>query len=204
MRLAPLVIAVLSTLGLAGGSSGLAAQTEARSARPARGAAARTPATPQRVAMLDVAFYGRRATDIRPDDSTFALLATAVLRRDLATTDSIALVDSATVARATRSPEALAAANDRPCNVVVACARAVGKVLGVRWVFMGKLSKTSDLIWVMTGDMVDVPTGKLVEDDSYELKGNVHQMVIAGMRVLASRIVQVVHDGGTPPDNTGT
>src|SRR5665647_1826760 len=75
-------------------------------------------------------------------------------------------------------------------------ARAVGKELGAQWVLMGKISKTSDLIWIFSGELIDVASGKLVLDDSYELKGIASDMVPKGAEVFARRVAKRV----TAPD----
>ena len=125
-----------------------------------------------RVAVLDLAFYGARANSLEPGDS--------------------ALADSAAVAAAASTPDAAATASGRPCNVVVACARVVGRALGARWAVMGKVSKTSNLIWLFSGQLIDVATGELTLDDEYELKGVASEMVPAGARVFARRVAKRV------------
>ena len=152
---------------------------------------------PVKVAMLDLAFYGKRANDIFPGDTAMADTATAVMRKALASAPGISFVDAQSVARAAESPTAKAIVEDRPCNVVVACARAVGQELGAKWVIMGKISKTSDLIWIFSGELIDVASGKLVLDDSYELKGIAKDMVPKGAEVFARRVAKKV----TAPDS---
>lgn len=152
---------------------------------------------PVKVAMLDLAFYGKRANDIFPGDTAMADTATAVMRKELANQPGIAFVDSASIAKAVDSPTAKAVVQDRPCNVVVACVRAVGKEVGAKWAVMGKISKTSDLIWIFSGELIDVATGKLVLDDSYELKGIAKDMVPKGAEVFARRVAKKV----TAPDS---
>jgi TolB-like protein len=150
-----------------------------------------------KVAMLDLAFYGKRANDLLPNDSVMAMTATAVMRAGLTNKRGITFVDSATVASTVKGPKAMAVVQDVPCNVVVACAREVGKELGADWVVMGKISKTSDLIWIFSGELVDVASGKLVLDDSYELKGIASDMVPKGAEVFARRVAKKV----TTPDS---
>jgi hypothetical protein len=147
---------------------------------------------PVKVAMLDLAFYGKRANDIFPGDTAMADTATAVMRKELASAKGIEFVDAASVAKAADSPASKAIVQDRPCNVVVACARSVGQQLGAKWVVMGKISKTSDLIWIFSGELIDVPSGKLVLDDSYELKGIAKDMVPKGAEVFARRVAKKV------------
>jgi len=143
-----------------------------------------------KAAMLDLAFYGKRANDLLPNDSTMAMTATSTMRGALAQAPGLEFVDSATVARAAASPAAMAASNGKPCNVIVACARSVGQQLGATWVVMGKISKTSDLIWIFSGELIDVASGKLVLDDSYELKGIAADMVPKGAQVFARRVAK--------------
>ncbi len=150
-----------------------------------------------KVAMLDLAFYGKRANDLMPNDSVMAMTATSIMRAGLTGKPGITFVDSATVAKAVSGPTAMALVQDVPCNVVVACAREVGKEVGANWVVMGKISKTSDLIWIFSGELIDVASGKLVLDDSYELKGSASDMVPKGAEVFARRIAKKV----TTPDS---
>ena len=147
--------------------------------------------------MLDLAFYGKRANDLFPGDTEMASTATSVMRKGLTGQPGITFVDSATVARTAAGPTAMAVVQDVPCNVVVACAREVGKELGADWVLMGKISKTSDLIWIFSGELIDVASGKLVLDDSYELKGIASDMVPKGAEVFARRVAKRV----TAPDS---
>jgi hypothetical protein len=151
-----------------------------------------------RVAMLDLAFYGARANSIEPGDSALAAVATATLRATLGAASGVALVDSASTLAAARGPGPSAAASGKPCNVIVACARAVGQALGARWAVMGKVSKTSNLIWLFSGQLIDVATGELTLDDEYELKGVASEMVPAGARVFARRVAKRVAPDSQP------
>jgi hypothetical protein len=54
------------------------------------------------------------------------------------------------------------------------------------------VSKTSNLIWLFTGQLVNVSTGKLLMDDSTELKGDPQPMVRAGTRIFAERVVRTI------------
>jgi hypothetical protein len=176
--------------------AGVAALTIAVSGARAQSGSTSSNA-PVKVAMLDLAFYGKRANELQPNDSAMAMTATAVMRKGLTNQPGIEFVDSATVAKTASGPAALAVVQDIPCNVVVACAKVVGKALGARWVVMGKISKTSDLIWIFSGELIDIKTGKLVLDDSYELKGIATDMVPKGAEVFARRVAKKV----TSPDS---
>jgi hypothetical protein len=160
-------------------------------ARPAR---AQAGAAPQSVAVLDVALYTAGANVQETSDTGRAALATSVLRGTLRSLLGSALADSAAVAAHARGPEVHRLAGDRPCNVIVACARAVGREVGAGWVVMAKVSKTSNLIWLLTGQLIDVATGELVLDDSTELKGDPEPMIRAGVRIFAERVARTVRE----------
>jgi uncharacterized protein DUF2380 len=173
--------------------------------RPALARAEAAPTTPARaaqtspiVAVLDVALYTAGANMTEASDADRAVLATAVLRRTLDSLLGSALADSSAVAAQART--ALAElGGGKPCNVIVACARAVGTALGVRYVVMAKVSKTSNLIWLLTGQLIDVRSGELLMDDSTELKGDPEAMIKAGVRIFAERVARTVRrrEGGT-------
>ena len=152
------------------------------------------------VAVLDVAMYNAQANFQEATDSAKAALATGVLRRTLGSLLATQLADSTAVRAATRAPSALARAGGQPCGVIVACARLVGKAVGARWVVMAKVSKTSNLIWLFTGQLIHVPTGTVLLDDSTELKGDPEAMVRAGARIFAERVAKAVRAGGKAAD----
>jgi hypothetical protein len=149
----------------------------------AQAPAADAPLRPGAVAAFDVALYTAGAN-----------LATSVLRGRLAEQLGPALADSAAVARLASDPGVREVAGDQPCNVIVACVRGVGRDLGAEWVVMAKVSKTSNLIWLLTGQLVKVATGEIVIDDSTELKGDPEPMIRAGVRIFADRVARIVKD----------
>jgi hypothetical protein len=172
--------AVLAVLSL--GASPLAAQTTTADSTPPPGS----------VAVLDAALYTAGANLQEASDSDRAALGTAVLRSRLAELLGPALVDSAAVAHLAADPKFRALAGGHACNVIVACARAVARDLGAEWVVMTKLSKTSNLIWLLTGQLVNARTGEIVLDDSTELKGDPGPMLRAGFRIFAERVARTV------------
>jgi hypothetical protein len=146
-----------------------------------------------RVAVLDVALYTAGANLQESTDTAVAELATQVLSGKLRELLGASVLDSGLVGRATRSDSARSiTGGDKACNVIVACARYVGRTLGADWVAMSKVSKTSNLIWLFTGQLVNVGTGKLLMDDSTELKGDPEAMVPAGTRIFAERVVRTI------------
>jgi hypothetical protein len=63
-----------------------------------------SPKAPVKVAMLDLAFYGKRANDLFPGDTAMASTATSVMRKGLTGQPGITFVDSATVAKTAAGP----------------------------------------------------------------------------------------------------
>jgi hypothetical protein len=50
------------------------------------------------------------------------------------------------------------------------------------------VSKISNLIWYLSGQVIDVASGKIILDDGFELKGPRDEMVPRGAVSLARRI----------------
>jgi hypothetical protein len=167
-----------------------------RAAPAQTGAAQPRAAATARVAVLPVALYTAQANVQEASDSSKAGLATEVLHGKLAELLGAQLVPADSVASAAASPEARRMVGDQGCNVIVACARAVGRALGAPWVVMAKVSKTSNLIWLFTGQLIRTSTGEIVLDDSTELKGDPEAMVRAGARIFAERVARTVRRGG--------
>jgi len=165
-------------------STPLAAQSAASRPDPPRGS----------VAVFDVALYTAGANVQEATDTGHAALATSVLHGKLEELLGPALADSASVATRAHAPEIRKTAGGQPCNVIVACAQAAGRDLGATWVVMAKLSKTSNLIWVLTGQLINVQTGEIVMDDTTELKGDPETMVRAGVRIFAERVARAVKE----------
>jgi hypothetical protein len=174
---------LLGCIVLAGGGAGQAGAQDLPRELPAA-----------RVAALDVALFNARATMPAPSDSGAAVLATEVLHATLAELLQGQLADSAAVRTAVRSEAALAAAGRHPCNVIVACGRTVAEAVDARWVVFAKMSKIA-AVWLLTAQLVHVPSGAIVLDDSTELTGQ-EAMVRAGARNLGRRVARAVRAGG--------
>ena len=160
-------------------------------------ASARLPEPPTApVAALPVALYTAQANVQEGSDSSKSGLATTVLLARLQEKLGAQLIAGERVTAAAGTPSARAVSGDQPCNVIVACARLVGKSVGARWVVMAKVSKTSNLIWLFTGQLIRVGSGEIILDDSTELKGDPETMVRVGTRIFADRIARVVRSGG--------
>ena len=149
----------------------LAAQT--RAARPA-------------IVVLNLRFDGEHANVLEPGDTAVARAATTRLLATLRASGGLTVVDSSAVSDALAAVEA----DGNPCDN--ACARAVGRRLRADWVAAGSVMKTSNLVWILTAELLDVATGKPVLADSYELKGDATRMGPAGADVFAHRVVKTV------------
>ena len=147
-------------------------------------------ATNTTVAVFQSALYNKDALVIEPTDSAKSILATQELRARFATDLGNHLIDSRRVDSAAMSPAAQTVAGEHACNVIVACVRSVGAALGAQWVVMTKVSKTSNLIWLLSGQLINVSTGKIEIDDSTELKGNPTVMIPPGVRIFADRVTK--------------
>lgn len=163
------------------------AQSDSGPAREAPGAA---------VVVLPVALYNAQANVQESSDASQAALSTVVLTSKLRELLGPQLMAGKDVASAAASPKASATTGNQPCNVIVACARAVANSLKAPWVVMAKVSKTSNLIWLFTGQLIHAPTGTIILDDSTELKGPPDGMVRAGSRIFAERVARTVRHGG--------
>ena len=169
-------------------ASPIQAQTES-------GSKAREAAS-ARVVVVPVALYNAQANLQEASDTSQAELSSQVLTAKLREQLGDQLIAGERVAAAASSSAAKSAASQQPCNVIVSCVRQVGKALGAPWVVMAKVSKTSNLIWLFTGQLIHVPTGEIILDDSTELKGEPAAMVRAGSRIFAERVARTVRHGG--------
>jgi TolB-like protein len=136
--------------------------------------------------VLNLRFDGAYANVLEPGDTAVVYAATSRLLATLRAFDGAAVVDSGMVAAAVTAAEA----DGNPCDN--ACAQAVARRLGARWVVKGTVLKTSDLVWILRAALVDATTGKLVLADSYELKGDARRMAPAGAHVFAQRVERAV------------
>ena len=137
------------------------------------------------LALFDVAFYGRGANSLEPHDPLVAAMTDSILRSDLEQSGRFQVIDSARLARAYAQAEA----GGVDC-VTLECRRQVSKKAGADWMVTSKLSKTSNLIWYLSGQLTDVAGGKRLLDDEFELKGIAEDIAKGGAHSLARRIVK--------------
>jgi hypothetical protein len=141
------------------------------------------------VAVLNLRFDGEHANVLQSGDTAIVAAATSKLLATLAASERVTLVDSGAVAAAVAAAE-LGEGGGNPCDN--ACALAVARRLGARWVAKGTISNLSSLVWLLTAELLDASTGKPVLADSYEIKGDPARMAPAGAHVFAQRVERAI------------
>jgi len=184
-------VALLACTFLVPAAASLAAQ-----ATPRRGP--ESPSAP--IAVFAATLYNDQANLREASDSAKALLATNVLRIRLKELLGDQVVAFRVIDSLAASPAAAELTGGAPCPTKVACARAVATGAGARWVVLAKVSKTSNLIWLLSAQLIRAGTGDIILDDSTELKGEPEPMVRVGVRSFADRVVRTVRNGGYATD----
>ena len=148
------------------------------------------------LALFPVAFYGKGANSLERGDPLVAAMTDSILRSDLERSGRFALIDPARLAQALTQAEA----GGKEC-VTLECRGDLSKKLGAAWMVTAKLSKTSNLIWYLSGQLTDVATGRRLLDDEFELKGIAEDISKGGAHSLARRIVKAAESTRTmaPP-----
>ncbi|HEV2749896.1 MAG TPA: DUF2380 domain-containing protein [Gemmatimonadales bacterium] len=145
------------------------------------------------VAVVNLRFDGEHANVLQAGDTAIVAAATSKLLATLAASDRVALVDSTTVATAVGAVEA----SGNPCDN--ACAVAVARKVGARWVAKGTISNLSNLVWLLRAELFDATTGKPVLADSYEIKGDAARMAPVAAHAFAQRVEKTIAGkAGTP------
>jgi uncharacterized protein YjbI with pentapeptide repeats len=153
----------------------------------------------QTIALFPVAFYGKGANSLEQGDPQVAVMTDSIMRSEIERSGSFQVLDSARLARS----YAQATADGNEC-VTQECRREVSRKAGATLMVTSKLSKTSNLIWYLSGQLTDVPTGRRLLDDEFELKGIAEDIAKGGARSLARRILKAATpsqsaDAGAPP-----
>jgi hypothetical protein len=177
----------IALLGAALNSGAASAQTTSQATRAA-------PTAP--LVVFPVALYNAQANVQEASDSSQAVLSTEILTGKLQELLGKQVIAGQQVVAAASTAPARAVTGNHSCNVIVACARHVANSMGAPWVVIAKVSKTSNLIWLFTGQLIHARTGEIVLDDSTELKGEPHAMIRAGSRIFAERVARTVKRGG--------
>jgi uncharacterized protein YjbI with pentapeptide repeats len=145
-----------------------------------------------RLALSPVSFYGKGANSLEPGDSLVATMTDSILRADLAQSGRFELIDRSQLTQALAQAES----GGREC-VSLECRRELSRKLGASWMVTGKLSKTSNLIWYLSGQLTDVATGRRLLDDEFELKGIAEDIAKGGAHSLARRILKAAETART-------
>lgn len=175
-----------------GGVRTAAAQTAVARAAANQPTNSRTVGPRERLVLFNVPFYGRGANSVEPGDSLIGPLTTSRLRANLERSGRFELIDSARVATALAAAET----NGIRCDTQE-CQRQVAERLGAKWMVTAKFSKLSNLIWFLSGQLTEVPTGRRALDNEFELKGVIDDMSRGGALALARRIVKAADSGVT-------
>lgn len=176
-------VRLVSTLTIAGAVAWQPVAAQSSSSRPA-------------ILLADLLFNGAAANAIQPGDTAIAHVATARMRADLGQSTTLALLDSSHAA------EALGG-GDLPrsqCSASVPCVRAAAQKVGARWAVTGTVTKVSNLIWYLSAQLIEVASGRLRLDDSFELKGPRDEIVPRGVSSFARRIEKAAAGGAGGED----
>jgi hypothetical protein len=120
---------------------------------------------------------------VLPGDSALGPLATGQLLASLAHEPAFTLADPAAVRAVLDS----IAARAEPCTDD-RCALAVARRVGAVRVLAVKVTKFSSLLWFVDTRLLDVSTGKPLQQDSFKLDGVADQIVPAAMISIARRV----------------
>jgi uncharacterized protein YjbI with pentapeptide repeats len=141
--------------------------------------------SPETLALFPVAFYGTGANSLEERDPLVAVMTDSILRSDLESSARFQLIARAQLAQTVSSSQA-----DGIECVTLECRRRVSRELGAAYMVTAKVSKTSNLIWYLSGQLTEVPSGRRLLDDEFELKGIAEDIARGGARSLARRIVR--------------
>jgi uncharacterized protein YjbI with pentapeptide repeats len=156
------------------------------------GGTAQAPQQPT-LAVFPVVFYGKGANSLESGDSAVATMSDSILRSDLERSGKFQLLPAKRLAAAVSDTIAKGA----EC-ATLECRRAVSQKLGAAWMVTGKLSKTSNLIWFLSGQLTQVSSGQRLLDDEFELKGIAEDIAKGGAHSMARRIVTAVEKANAP------
>jgi len=78
------------------------------------------------------------------------------------------------------------------------CAVKVGRILGVRNIVSGKVTKLDDTHWVISGRITDVETAQTLRATSIQYEGKYFNLLADGMPILAAKLA-----GLPPPEKPG-
>src|SRR3954453_14222259 len=149
---------------------------------------------PEPLVSYPVVFYGKGANSLGMLDGQTPAMSEGLLPYHLQASGRFRLIPPEQLSRALSDTMKAGA----EC-VSLECRRAVSHKLGAEWMVTTKLSKTSNLIWYLSGQLTDVRNGRRLLDDEFELKGVAADIAKGGAHSLARRIVAAVEKAAAPP-----
>jgi uncharacterized protein YjbI with pentapeptide repeats len=149
------------------------------------------------LAVFEVGFYGKGANSLENADPLVARMTDSILRADLERAGRFRLIPAPRVAVALTDTQS----SGIECSSLD-CRRALSQKLGAVWMVTAKLSKTSNLIWYLSGQLTEVASGRRLLDDEFELKGVADDIAKGGAHSLARRIVNAAGSGRQPQTTT--
>jgi uncharacterized protein YjbI with pentapeptide repeats len=141
----------------------------------------------ERLALFAVGFYGKGANSLEQGDPQVASMTDSILRSELERSARFELIAPGRLAKALADAEA----GGLECQTLE-CRGGVSRKLGAAWMVTAKLSKTSNLIWYLSGQLIETGGGRRLLDDEFELKGIAEDVAKGGARSLARRVVKAV------------
>ena len=148
---------------------------------------------PEVLTAFPVVFYGKGANSLEKNDPKVAVMTDSILRSDLQASGRFRLIPPEQLSRALSDTVKTGA----EC-VSLECRRAISRKLGAQWMVTTKLSKTSNLIWYLSGQLSEVRSGRRLLDDEFELKGIAEDIAKGGAHSMARRIVAAVGKAAAP------
>jgi hypothetical protein len=134
------------------------------------------------VAVIDFKLDLERATTHEPGDELLAKKASDQLRVELSKTGQYTLINQDRVTQILQSGKY----RELSCSDI--CALEIGKAVNANRVITGKIIKISSLIWQASARISDVKTGRILREETLELKGNFSDLIPDGMAALLRRI----------------
>lgn len=137
------------------------------------------------VVVVDLKLDLELANASTSEDQGLAKKASDRLRAEIAKNGHYTLIGSG------RIDQTLQAIKDQglPC-ATHACAWEVSKMLDADRVVIGKIMKISTLISLVSARMIDVKTGKILREETLELKGTFSDIVPNAMAALSRRLTE--------------
>jgi uncharacterized protein YjbI with pentapeptide repeats len=144
------------------------------------------------LALFPVAFYGKGANSLEQKDPLVATMTDSILRTELSRSGRFQVIGLRQLTGSLKAAEQ----SGRDC-VTLECRNGVSAGLGATWMVTAKVSKTSNLIWYLSGQLTEVQSGRRLLDDEFELKGIAEDIAKGGAHSMARRILKAIQSATT-------